>query len=382
MNERHLRLLHVVTLVAADGAFGGPTAVALDQALEQRRRGHDTTVVALGRGFGNPLPSEVSGVPVRLYRPMNVFPGLGFAGMTSLRLLGWAWRSVPRFDVVHVHLARDLVTLPLAEIAVLRGVPLVLQPHGMIDAATNRLATWADVLAVRRVLSRAGAILGLVDDERDDLEGVAGRSLPYLTLGNGVTTDVSLPPDISAEPGPVLCVGRLHARKRPLAFVRAAAVVRAEGHRTPFWLVGPDEGELPAVQQLIGKVGLQKQVSYLGARPRAEIGALMRQASVVVQPTERERFGLVLVEAMALGVPVVCTDTCGIASHIRHAGAGLVTNGSTREIGHAVARLLSDPQLRYEMGQRGIGLVRDRYSIEGVVDRLEGVYDAVLGLAG
>ncbi len=176
---RRLQILHVVTLIAADGAFGGPAAVALDQAAEQRRRGHDATVVALGRGFGATLPSEVSGVPVRLYRPLKVFPRLGFAGLTSVGLLGWASRAVARVDVVHVHLARDLVTLPMAVMAVRQGTPVVVQAHGMIDAATNRLARWADVLAVRRVLTHAACVVGLVDDERTDVEGVAGRLLTY-----------------------------------------------------------------------------------------------------------------------------------------------------------------------------------------------------------
>ncbi len=78
-------------------------------------------------------------------------------------------------------------------------------------------------------------------------------------------------------------------------------------------MVGPDEGELLAVRQLIVQLGLEEQLRYVGALSRREVCDFMRQASVLVLPAEREPFGLVLVEAMSLGVPVVCTDTCGIA---------------------------------------------------------------------
>src|SRR5664279_4562699 len=84
-----VKIIHVVTLFTPDGAFGGPTRVAINQTRELRRRGHDVTLAGAALGFGPNLPSTVDGVPVRLFRARRVVPRSGFAGLTSLALLRW-----------------------------------------------------------------------------------------------------------------------------------------------------------------------------------------------------------------------------------------------------------------------------------------------------
>jgi glycosyltransferase involved in cell wall biosynthesis len=373
-----LRILHVVTLISSDGAFGGPASVALDQASAQQRAGHSVLVAGLGRGAKPTVTRSLNGVPVHLVKEMRLTSRLGFAGLTNPGLLAWLWRAIPRFDIIHVHLARDLVTLPAAEIVLRRRGRLVLQPHGMIDESDRWLAAVLDSVSVARVLRNAHAVLGLVDNELKDLELIAKAPLPYMTLGNGVTVGLASLP-VHHPDGPVLFVGRLHTRKRPVAFVESAQLVHDAGFSQRFHIVGADEGELPSIRRRISELGLEGKVSYLGARTRTEVARIMAESSVVVLPAENEPFGLVLVEAMALGIPVVCTDTCGIADEIRAAGAGIVTDGTVQELGEAIARLLRNPSIGREMGRKGRRLVAERFSIGGVAARLDLVYSRILG---
>lgn len=86
-----MRILSVVTLVSPDGAFGGPVRVALNQATALRELGHDVTLAAGGRGFDEP-PTELDGVPVRLFPARTVVPGIGFAGLSSPACCGGCGR--------------------------------------------------------------------------------------------------------------------------------------------------------------------------------------------------------------------------------------------------------------------------------------------------
>src|SRR3954466_2136317 len=126
-----MRVLHVVTLVTPDGAFGGPVGVAVNHVRELRRRGHDAVLVAAATGFQGPLPDHVEDVPAHLFPARRVAP-LGFSGLVAPGMLRWVRTQLPQTDVVHVHLARDLITLPVALLARRSGARYVVQPHGMV----------------------------------------------------------------------------------------------------------------------------------------------------------------------------------------------------------------------------------------------------------
>src|ERR1700712_3015842 len=107
-----LRILHAVTLLSPDSAYGGPVRVALNQASALRGRGHSVTLAAAERGF-DVAPRSADGTPLVLRRARRLVPHSGFAGLSAPSLMTWLLRSRSEFDVAHVHLARDLVLLPL-----------------------------------------------------------------------------------------------------------------------------------------------------------------------------------------------------------------------------------------------------------------------------
>ncbi|MGC5412475.1 glycosyltransferase, partial [Streptomyces sp. DT225] len=99
-----MKILHIVTLHTPDHAFGGPTRVALNLSKVQRAGGDDARIMALGDGFDGPLPREVEGVPVHLFRARHLLPVFEVSGITSAALLRTARRMTRGADLVHVHL--------------------------------------------------------------------------------------------------------------------------------------------------------------------------------------------------------------------------------------------------------------------------------------
>ncbi|GHJ42035.1 glycosyltransferase [Streptomyces sp. TS71-3] len=369
-----MRVLHAVTLHTPTGAFGGPVRVALNLAKGLAARGHRPRLVALADGFPRPLPADVEGVPARLFAARRVLP-LGFSGLTSPALLAGAGRLVRAADVVHVHLARDLVTLPVALAALRARRPLVLQTHGMVDPSGRSLARVLDTLAVRRVLRSADRLLYLTDHERDDLERVAGPCPPgrAVRLVNGVPAqEAGAAP---AGPPRVLYAARLHERKRPRDFVAAAPAILRRYPDAEFVVAGPDEGELPAVRALVAGSGLAHKVHLPGPLSGAQMLTELRRAHVYVLPSVAEPFPMSVLEAMSVGTPVVVTRSNGLARDVEKAGAGRVVTAADG-IADAVLDLLA-PDTRRAAASAGRALTAEAFSMDTVLDTLVGEYERV-----
>lgn len=367
-----MRVLHAVTLHSPSHAFGGPVRVALNLAKGLRARGHEARLLALGEGFEE-WPTSVEGVPAKLFPARRLLP-LGFSGMTSPALLASAGRLVRDADVVHVHLARDLVTLPVALAALRAGKPLVLQTHGMVDPSDKLLAKVLDAVAVRRLLRGADAVLYLTPHEREGLDVVVGAPLANtVRLINGTPAQEERP----APEGPprILYSARLQARKRPVDFVDAAPAVLAEHPDAHFVVAGPDEGELAAVRARIGELGLTDRFTVPGALSSEQVLAELRRAHVYVLPSVDEPFPMSVLEALAVGVPPVVTHSNGLARDIAAAGAGRAVDPGPAGVAAAVLELL-DPQAAREASLAARKLADGSFSMDAVIDTLLPVYEA------
>ncbi|MEU3771658.1 glycosyltransferase [Streptomyces sp. NPDC032472] len=371
-----MRVLHAVTLHSPSHAFGGPVRVALNLAKGLRARGHEAGLLALGEGFGEPWPTSVEGVPAKLFPARRLLP-LGFSGITSPALLASAGRLVREADVVHVHLARDLVTLPVALAALRAGRPLVLQTHGMVDPSEKLLAKVLDAVAVRRLLRGADRVLYLTPHEREGLDAVVGAPLPgAVRLVNGTPAVEGGRPDVAGPPR-ILYSARLQARKRPVDFVDAAPAVLAAHPDAQFVVAGPDEGERAAVLARIAELGLADRFTVPGPLSGDGVQEELRRAHVYVLPSVDEPFPMSVLEALAVGVPSVVTHSNGLARDIAAAGAGRAVEPGAAGVAAAVLELL-DPKANAAASEAARALAAQSFSMDAVLDTLLPVYEAAL----
>jgi glycosyltransferase involved in cell wall biosynthesis len=276
---------------------------------------------------------------------------------------------VAESDIVHLHLARDLVTLPAAVHARRAGVPVVLQTHGMIDPSTHPLARPLDAFWTRSVLRDAAAVLYLTPREREGLIAVAGDRLRLVPLGNGVPHSRARQSRNGVE---VLYLARLAPRKRPEVFVEAAARLAAEFPAVRFRLVGPDEGRAGEVVQLAAESGAD--IVWEGPIGPEATDARMSEASIYVLPAVDEPYPMSVLEAMAAGLPVIVTDSCGLAPAVEESGAGIVVGDSADALTAALRRLLADQELRRAMGEAGRQAATGRFSMASIARELLTVY--------
>ncbi len=201
------------------------------------------------------------------------------------------------------------------------------------------------------MLRRARAALVLTEEEEAGLRRVLGRDGPRLVrLANGVR---ARPDTTESSETDVLFLARLQTRKRPEAFVRMAALVHRKRPDVSFTLHGSDEGRLAEVRSLIASEGLDDAVTYGGALEHDAAVERTARATVYVLPSVDEPFPMSVLESLAVGTPVVCTHSCGIAAELSRREAALVTDGSPEQLADAVLRLLEDRPLRERLTRAG-----------------------------
>ncbi|MDV8077557.1 glycosyltransferase [Rhodococcus sp. IEGM 1370] len=368
-----------MTLVSPDGEYGGPTRVCLSQTAALQEMGHDVDLLATYRGWQSP-PEEFGGVSAMLFLSRRALWSSRFSAIFSMASMLWMLRRYKDYDVVHLHFARDIFSLSVGALLSALHPRFVVQCHGMVIQKTSKLARLLDAVITRRVLRAASAILCLNESEAHSVAAVAKceAGSKIVILGNGVIAPRDL---ATAAPAAarmeVLFVSRLHPRKRPLTFVEMAVLLLDEGLDADFVLIGPDEGEAASVEKRIRSTKYSDSIRWVGPVPPEMIQARMASADVYVLTAIDEPFGMTLIEAMSVGVPVVATSSGGLAASIREYGAGLVVEDSAASLSEAVRQLCRDPDLRRRCGEGGLRAVKETHSIADVCRKLVAIYASV-----
>jgi phosphatidylinositol alpha-1,6-mannosyltransferase len=165
----------------------------------------------------------------------------------------------------------------------------------------------------------------------------------------------------------ILTVGRWAASERYKGvdeLIRAVAQLRHSIPRLHLVAVGGGD-DLPRLQKLVADLGVLDSVQFLDGLSREEIAACYAKADVFALPSTGEGFGLVFLEAMAFGKPVVAAACGGATDLVENEVNGLlVSPGDSGELTKTLERLLRNPSLREELGRRGAEVVRRNYSFE------------------
>jgi phosphatidylinositol alpha-mannosyltransferase len=175
----------------------------------------------------------------------------------------------------------------------------------------------------------------------------------------------------------ILFVGRLEDRKGLPHLLKAFRLVRKSGFECRLLVVGSGPQEREARRYVMTR-GLQN-VEFLGRVSDAEKAQLFKTADVFVSPaTGRESFGIVLLEAMAAGTPIVCSDIHGYKGVVqRGRQAILVPPRDAKALAAGISELLANPALRESMGAAGLERAA-QFSWEHVTARVEAYYGFVI----
>ena len=375
-----MKVVHVITRLS----LGGSSENTVLSVAGLGRAGYDCLLVA---GAEQSEPSVVAAARARGCR-LELVRGLcrELSPVRDLRALAGLVRLYRRErpDLVHTHTSKAGFLGRLA--ARLAGVPQVVHtPHGHVfyggyygpalTAAFVRLervaAGWTDRIVV---LTERGA-------EEHLVRGV-GRPGQYVTIPSGVDTEalrarapergaareaLGLPPGAPVVVG----IGRLVPVKGFDVLVGSISTVAARVPAVRVLLVG-DGPDRPALEARARALGVSGSLAITGAA--ADVVPYIAAADVVAAPSRNEGMGRVLVEALALGVPVVATRVGGIPSVLDGGRYGvLVPPDDPPALAQALIGLLSDPGRRATLGQAGRARAAE-FTVEVMTTRLADLY--------
>jgi D-inositol-3-phosphate glycosyltransferase len=187
----------------------------------------------------------------------------------------------------------------------------------------------------------------------------------------GVDTDLfhpDAPPAFDRDEPTILFVGRFVETKGLFDLIDALAAARDDGSDVHLSIIG--RGDHDAVEQRIERHGLESSVSVVGAVPHDDLPGYYTAADAVCSPSHYESFGMVNIEAMACGTPVITTAVDGVTEYaIDGETALLVPPNSPNDLADAIATAVESPELRTRLATQGRA-VAERYSWEQSSKRL------------
>ena len=343
----------------------------LDELLELERQGVEAVVVAR-RGSGEALEHD----RVRdLHAPVHQ--------LSPTASPHEAARLLHELGVDHVHAHFATWASEVAHVAAgSAGLPFSFTAH-----ATDLYRDDVDVEALAQRVCAARFVVTVTDDNRGwlqrllDERGLSGR---VVRLYNGVDL-ARLPRDRGRrEPDLLVAVGRLVEKKGFTDLLTALELLRRDGHPLRLVLVG----EGPLRDELVSRtneLGLTDVVTMTGAQRQDDVLALVRRATALVVPSvvaadgDRDALPTVVLEAMALGTPVVATRVSGIPEMVEHGRSGLlVEQHEPRALADAVLAVAQDQELALRFTDAARASVEERFTLSSNVAVLRQLFAGAL----
>jgi D-inositol-3-phosphate glycosyltransferase len=285
----------------------------------------------------------------------------------------WRRASGIQYDLVHAHYwLSGVVGLALRE---RWGVPVLQMFHTLgrkKNGAARRLADLEPSVRLdeeQRIVAHAdGLVAASVVERRALIAEYGAEPGRAAVIPCGVDTELFRPGDraeararLGAGVAPVvLYVGRIAPIKGLETLLDGIALMRRRGGAARLVIVGgeadePANGHEAEIRQRVDALGLREAVRFVGAQPQEALRDYYVAADVTVLPSYYESFGMVALEAMACGSPVIGSRVGGLATTVRDGVTGfLVPDGDAAALAERLDAVLADPDLRFRLGREGV----------------------------
>lgn len=222
--------------------------------------------------------------------------------------------------------------------------------------------------------------VAISDSTKEDLarRGIPRNSISVIPCG--IDTDIYTPGEPEAEKGTFLYVGRLKKYKGIHLILKAMALLRAEGMECRLVVLGTGDYE-EKLKRRSSALGLDGAVSFEGFVPQERKLYWLRRAWAAVFPSEKEGWGLTVIEANACGTPVIASDSEGLRDSVSDGSTGiLVPHGSVEDLACQMKKLVEEPERRERLGRRAVqwaGNFSWETTAEKMLKEMEDAADAI-----
>ncbi|GKV65699.1 MULTISPECIES: N-acetyl-alpha-D-glucosaminyl L-malate synthase BshA [unclassified Sporosarcina] len=361
-------------------SLGGSGVVATELGLKMADRGHEMHYITSSKPF----------------RFLDAHPNIHFHEVT---IEGYAVFKYPPYDIalanriaqiiesedldlLHVHyavphaisavLAKDMAESTIGIITTLHGTDVTILGY---DPNLKNTLSYG--------INKSDRVTAVSHSLQNETIELLHPKTAIQTIYNFIDEDKYYPHEttslreelgITADENVLIHISNFRKVKRIPDIIKSFELIRKQ-HNVKLLLVGegPEKFDL---EKYVKTKGLQDDILFLGKRD--DLPELLSLSDVMLLLSEKEAFGLVLLEGFACGVPAVATAIGGIPEVVEDGHNGyLVELGDVQAVAERVTRLLTDEELRRQMKQHAVQTVQEQFSSEHIVSQYEALYEEV-----
>jgi glycosyltransferase involved in cell wall biosynthesis len=381
-----MKVLHIVASLSAK--WGGPTQVIKELAENIVRKGVEVSVFSpSGAKVGKEI-SNLEGVRIEVFKegPFSK----AWTGYTPSVTHALAMEA-PKNDIIHIHEIWHYPHYAAYRAAKKANKPYIVTVHGSLDPWCLELKGFRKriyaALIQRRILNEAAAIHALTEEEARDIQAF-GVDVPIVVIPNGIK-----PAKFQALPSPseieklypelvgknvLLFLGRIHPKKGLDNLAKAFGQIAGSRNDIHLLIVGPDNDNYrEQVERFLESEGVLARTTFTGMLAERDKLAALSRADICAIPSYSEGMSIVVLEAMACGLPVVITRQCHFPE-VAESRAGIVIEPNADQLADALNKLLDNPRLCKEMGENGRRLVMEKFTWDKIADQMIQLYEDIL----
>lgn len=355
-------------------ATGGVESYVRNLSNELVGMGHDVSVICAD----TPRNNEVNGrINIRVLRTIGKVANTNITPSLPLALLR------EDFDILHTHLPTPWSADWSVIVSRLKNRPLVLTYHSDIagKGLAHNISKSYNLTMLRLLVNSADKII--VTRQSYLSKHLAEQKEKTAVIPIGVDTK-SFMPLVTEKRGDIFFLSVLdeyHEFKGLDVLLGAIKIAKRE--LPDIKLIVGGEGVLRDHYRKVSKsMSLSENVEFVGSVPQETLAEYYNSCNLFVLPSTdptRETFGIVLLEAMACGKPVVATEIAGAAEDIKESNAGLIVGPGDKEgLAEAMLRILTNQELAAKMGSLGRRLVEKKYNWRKVAEQTSKLYEELV----
>ena len=291
------------------------------------------------------------------------------------------------FDVIHTHLPTPWSADWSAIISKIKKKTLIVTYHNNITGSgiAKYIAMFYNSTSLKFLLNRADKIIITQPNYIDSSPYLKSYKNKIEVIPNGVDVNKFKPIEVDKGDKSIIfflsLLDKFHRYKGLNYLLSALKIVKKEISDVKL-IVGGKGKLMSEYKNMANSHGLKDNIEFHGFIPDEKIVEYYNKCNVFVLPSissTQEGFGIVLLEALACGTPVISTEIVGVAEDVKRNNAGIIVPPKDPEaLADAIIKLLDDKDLTKKMGANGRGLVEEKYTWKRVAEMTEKVYKEVI----
>ena len=378
----------VVTGTFPPRKFGGITAVSFNLSKKLVELGHDVTVYTTD--LGNYQNSRLnvdkiekkSGMKIHYFRNLSNYLAFKHRLFLPIHMILTLRKDLNKFDIIHLHDFRSLLSILIYHYAKKYGVPYVLQAHGSVPYLSQKelFKSFFDKLWGYNILNNASKVIALTETESEEykIRGVPENKIEIVPNGINLSEYQDLPElgefrkeyGIKNDNKLILYLGRLYKSKGIDLLIKSFSKLLDDSDINV--KAGPDDGALSSLKQLSDNLSLNNKIIFTGPIYKKEKLAAYVDADVFVTPSF-SGFPMTFLESCACGTPIVTTNNGDELNWVNNK-IGFVVDYDLNLLKCAILDVITNKNLRFKFENNGKKFITKEFNWDKISKKVENIY--------